>query len=150
MEKFKVLKDSELSKERSREVSFHSDLDIVDFMKNLFFTMKMENGIGLAAPQVGKMVRAIAIDTTPVGGKTMLMAINPKIISSGGSTETSEGCLSFPGKHVTTNRSSVITVEFQDFLGNTKTRSFDGLDAVCIAHEIDHLDGITMFEREKK
>jgi peptide deformylase len=149
MELLKILTDDALPKEISRPVVFGVD-HVESFAKNMFYTMKMSKGIGLAAPQVGQLLRIITVDTTPVGGRTMIIMINPKILESNGSCEFDEGCLSFPERSVHTERKDVITVEFQDFMGNKKKKSFSGIDSICIQHEIDHLDGVTMFQREKK
>ena len=148
MELLKILTDDRLPREKSKDVVFGVD-QVEALAKNMFYTMKMSGGIGLAAPQIGKMLRIITIDTTPAGGNAMLIMINPLIVNTGDDFEAhEEGCLSFPGKQVRTKRMANITVEFQDFQGNKKTRKFNGIDAICIQHEVDHLNGITMFERE--
>jgi len=113
--------------------------------------MKMSNGIGLAAPQVGMLLNIITIDTTDerVGGSLSAIMLNPTIIERSGESEQREGCLSFPERYIETKRSSSIVVTFQDFYGNVKKRTLTGIDAVCVAHEVDHLLGVTMFERQK-
>lgn len=149
MEELKILHDKELSPEASAIIFDFKSFE--NFAKNLFFTMKMSGGIGLAAPQVGNMIRIIVIDTTPVKGGTFKgIMLNPEALVSEGSCEYDEGCLSFPGKTVHTQRSAKVTVKYQDFNGNTKTREFTGIDAICAQHEIDHLNGITFLERVVK
>lgn len=148
MELLKILTDGRLPREKSKTVVFGVD-QVETLAKNMFYTMKMSGGVGLAAPQIGQLLRIITIDTTPAGGQFMGIMINPLIVNTGDDVEShEEGCLSFPGKQVRTKRMSNITVEFQDFQGNKKTRKFNGIDAICIQHEVDHLNGITMFERE--
>ena len=109
-----------------------------------------KNGIGLAANQIGiqKRVCVINVKEEPV------VLINPKIVDK--SKETfifPEGCLSFPNKHVRTKRNVEITVEADNhesklmFSANSKDLK-DALECACIQHEIDHLDGITMFDRQ--
>jgi len=109
-----------------------------------------KNGIGLAANQIGiqKRVCVINVKEEPV------VLINPKIVDK--SKETfifPEGCLSFPNKHVRTKRNVEITVEADNhesklmFSADSKDLK-DALECACIQHEIDHLDGITMFDRQ--
>lgn len=149
MEKLKILTDDQLPREKSQPVVFNKNIE--NLAKDMFFTMKMAGGIGLAAPQVGELVRIITVDTTPVGGKIMGIMINPVILEKSGDDEfNTEGCLSFPEKKVVTSRVPNITVQFQDFMGNTTTRKYSGIDAICVQHEVDHLDGITMFERARE
>lgn len=150
MELLKILTDDKLPREKSQKVIFGVDSSVESFAKNLFYTMKMSGGIGLAAPQVGKLIQVIAVDTTPVAGKTMIIMINPVITEENGESVNVEGCLSFPEKKVRVVRSKHITVEFQDFQGNKKTKKFSDIDAVCIAHEIDHLNGIVIGDYESK
>lgn len=149
MELLKILTDDELPKVKSRDVIFGVDV-IEQLAKNMFYTMKMSKGIGLAAPQIGILLRVITVDTTSVGGKFMGIMINPTINPTIDSKkcEFDEGCLSFPNRKVRTKREERIQVRFQDFQGNFKLREFSGIDAICIQHEVDHLEGITMFERQ--
>lgn len=148
MELLRIRKDDDpILRKPSREVVFGSD-NIEQLAKNMFYTMKMSGGIGLAAPQVGELLRIITIDTTGVkDGKTMVIMINPVVVESSSQTETDEGCLSFPGQNVRTQRAERITVKYRDFLGNEHMRKYEGIDAVCIQHEIDHLSGVTFHER---
>lgn len=147
MELLKILTDDELPKVKSRDVIFGVD-DIEQLAKNMFYTMKMSKGIGLAAPQIGILLRVITVDTTSVGGKFMGIMINPVITEQSGEISFEEGCLSFPGKAVRISRSKHITVQFQDFSGNFNVRKFNDIDAVCIAHEIDHLNGVAIIDYE--
>ena len=109
--------------------------------------------IGLAAPQIGRTERLIVIDTLkadPAFGQRLMM-FNPEItFSDNEKFPYTEGCLSFPNKQVPTARSGIITVLFTDDLGKRHWRAFTGLTAVCIAHEIDHLNGILMTDYEEK
>lgn len=150
MEQLKILTDDapELRKISTPVVMPDKAMDAL--AKNMFYTMKLAGGIGLAAPQVGVNKRIITIDTTSSGGKTMVIMFNPEIISATGECEFNEGCLSFPGRAVKTKRNQQVTVQFHDFQGNTVTRTFNGIDSICIQHEIDHLDGKTFFDRESK
>jgi len=108
--------------------------------------------IGLAAPQVGRTESLIVIDTRkadPQFGQ-ILMMFNPVVnYMDDEKFPYIEGCLSFPDKMVATKRSGAITVSFTDELGKRHWRVFMGLTAVCIQHEIDHLEGILFIDHEK-
>jgi len=103
--------------------------------------MNDNNGKGLAAPQVGLNKRVFVMKTS---SDTLFIA-NPVIIkASSMRMKYKEGCLSLPNKSVTTNRSRQVTVLYIDELGKEQTIRLGGVDAVCVQHEIDHLDGILM------
>ena len=144
-----ILKDEELSKEVSKPVT-EITKEVKDFCINLCVAMRTNNGIGIAAPQVGRLERIIVIDSTTFGssGHFCTIMINPEIIHSSGHKHTNEGCLSFPGRKIKTRRAKSVEVKYQDTQGNTHTCSFHGLAAVVIQHEVDHLDGITMFDKD--
>jgi peptide deformylase len=107
-----------------------------------------KNGIGLAANQIGINKRVCVINV-----KEPLVLINPKIVDhSEEQFMFAEGCLSFPGKHVRTGRYVEVTVEADNHKGKLKFSADsedinDAFECACVQHEIDHLDGITMFER---
>jgi len=154
MELLKILTDDapELRKV-SDEILFNDVAQneyVSKLSKNMFYTMKMSNGIGLAAPQVGVNLRIITMDTTGVGGKIMMIMFNPKITEKTGNCEMEEGCLSFPNKTVKTSRFENVTVSYRGFNGEKMERKMTGIDAICVQHEIDHLNGITFFERAIK
>jgi len=103
-------------------------------------TMYAENGIGLAAIQINIKQRMITVDVSE--DRTGLMTlINPKVIASSGEQICQEGCLSVPEIYADVTRAEKITVEAQDIHGKIFSIDADGLLAVCIQHEIDHLDG---------
>lgn len=96
-------------------------------------------GLGLSANQVGLKERICAINM----GNEVWVMINPEIIeSSGEAAEYSEGCLSYPGLYLKLKRPNHIKVRFQAVGGQFVEQEFDGLTAVCVQHEIDHLNGI--------
>jgi len=100
-----------------------------------------EEGIGLAAPQVDILQRIITIDIE--GDKqNQLVLINPEILASEGETGIEEGCLSIPGFRALVPRKEKVTVKALDRHGKEFTLDADGLLAICIQHEIDHLNGI--------
>ena len=109
-------------------------------------TMYKNDGIGLAAPQVGRSIRAVVIDIRE--GK-LLELINPEITSKEGSALDSEGCLSVPGIYGDVERSSKVTVNYTTRYGKRRKLEADGLLARCIQHELDHLNGILFIDVAK-
>lgn len=106
---------------------------------SLVETMSRYGGLGLSANQVGLKDRVCVVN---MGEKAWVM-FNPQIIESSGKiADFSEGCLSYPGLYVKCNRQDHIKVRFQAVGGQFVEQEFDGLTAVCVQHEIDHLDGI--------
>jgi peptide deformylase len=106
---------------------------------DLLVTMKTNNGIGLAAPQVGINLRALAVWINPTNP---LFFVNPVILSSSDTLhKVDEGCLSVPGYYEERERPINITVGFYDEHAVYKEQEFKGLSAFAIQHEIDHLDG---------
>lgn len=101
-------------------------------------TMHKAGGVGLAAPQVGVIRRAVVIDI----GDGVIELVNPKIIMKAGEQITAEGCLSCPGEYGVTSRPMFVTVKAQDRYGNEFTKDGKELLAKAFCHEIDHLDGI--------
>lgn len=113
---------------------------IATFADDLLETMYAAPGIGLAASQVNVHSRIIAVDVS--GDKSdPIILINPEIIAREGDVETNEGCLSIPGFYEPVIRSRQITVSAIDREGNPFTRDAEDLLAVCIQHEMDHLEG---------
>ena len=100
-------------------------------------TLKLANGVGLAAPQVGILRRAVIVDD----GEKIIELINPVIIEQSGSQQETEGCLSCPGEWGITQRPMFVTVKAQDRFGKEFTVSGEGLMARAFCHELDHLDG---------
>ena len=103
-------------------------------------TMYASRGIGLAATQVDVHERVVVIDLSEEHNQ-LLTLINPVITKKDGETTYEEGCLSVPGIYDTVTRAETITFEFLDINGNKQTLDADGLLAICIQHEMDHLVG---------
>lgn len=117
------------------------DDELRTFIDNMFETMYDHEGIGLAAPQVNVLKRVITIDID--GDKTnQIVLINPEILESSGETGIEEGCLSIPGCRALVPRKEKLTVKALNYQGEEFTLSADGLLAICIQHEIDHLNGV--------
>jgi len=113
------------------------------FLDDMVETMYAENGIGLAAIQVGVSKRVAVIDLDPGGANSkQLYIINPRIVEASGELSTfHEGCLSVPEVWDDVKRPARLTVEYTDEHGNKQTVTADGLFATCLQHEIDHLNG---------
>lgn len=126
------------------------DAELHRLLDGMATAMYAANGVGLAAPQVGRTVRAFVID---IGGseeqpeKRLYEFINPKISDGSGKIAYEEGCLSVPGITEEVTRKKKITVEYQDRNGETRTMNAEDLLAVAIQHENDHLDGVLFVER---
>ena len=108
-------------------------------------TLSTENGVGLAAPQVGVLRRAcIVLETNVPEGENeyIIELVNPEIVESSGEQYGAEGCLSVPGEYGLVRRSMFVKVRAQDRNGEFFEVEGEGLTARCFCHEIDHLDGI--------
>lgn len=116
------------------------DDDIRQFVDDMFETMYAAAGIGLAAVQVNVPKRVVVIDLSDAKNERLCL-INPEILERSGTEETEEGCLSVPGYFEPVTRAERIRVRALDRDGNPFELDTDGLLAVCIQHEIDHLDG---------
>ncbi len=105
-------------------------------------TMYAAPGIGLAAPQVGQLIRMIVVDVSKDKSQLMVL-INPEILNKEGEVEYEEGCLSVPGIYelLVNKRAEKIKLRALDLSGVLVEWEADGLLAVCLQHEIDHLDG---------
>lgn len=118
--------------------------DVKKILPKFIKTMQENKGIGLAAPQVGKSIKLICIQTKD-GPKVF---INPKVTSKSLKKEIAEeGCLSLPKIFSNVKRSSKITIKFQDQDGNKHKLTAQGLYARVLQHEIDHLDGILFIDK---
>jgi peptide deformylase len=107
---------------------------------DMFETMYAAPGIGLAATQVDVHQRVVVIDVSE-GKDQPLVFINPEILEKAGSQVYQEGCLSVPGVYADVERADEVTVRALDRNGETFELHADGLLAVCIQHELDHLEG---------
>ena len=107
---------------------------------DMFETMYSSQGVGLAATQVDFHQRLFIADCSDNQDEPLVF-INPEIIERDGIHENEEGCLSFPGVYAKVERASEIVVRALDRDGNSFDRKADGLLAICIQHEIDHLNG---------
>lgn len=114
--------------------------EIKQLVDDMFETMYSAEGIGLASIQVNVPHRVITIDTSRTKDQPLTL-INPEILASEGTEKMQEGCLSFPGVFEPVQRAAQIKIRALDREGQTYELDADGLLAVCIQHEMDHLDG---------
>ena len=136
-----VAPDSRLN-QISKKVEVIDD-SIISTLNQMLECMYQNNGIGLAAPQVGILKRLVVIDCSENEDiKKPLKLINPEITkSSKNISEFEEGCLSLPSQYAKVIRPSEITLKYINIEGLICESEFSGLEATCIQHEIDHLDG---------
>ena len=122
---------------KSRPVEKFDDklATLIDDMKD---TMYHENGVGLAAVQVGMLRRVVVIDI----GDGVMELVNPEITMAEGEQKDSEGCLSLPGKYGVTLRPNKVQVKAQDRNGKWHIYTGEGLKAKAFCHEIAHLEGV--------
>jgi peptide deformylase len=114
-------------------------------IKDLFETMYEDHGVGLAATQVNIHKRIFVMDCSE-GQNAPLCFVNPEIVYSEGEVQSEEGCLSFPGVYAKVPRASKIRVSFLSESGEPQEREFEGLECMCVQHEIDHLNGVTFVD----
>ena len=127
----------EILRIRSREVDV-IDEKIKILLKDMEDTLYKADGAGLAAPQVGVLKRVVVVDV----GEGLLKLINPVIKSQSGQQCKAEGCLSIPGVWGEVNRPAQVVVEALNEKGEKTEIKGEGMLAVALCHEIDHLDGI--------
>ena len=128
--------------------------DLDRFIEDMFETMYKSDGLGLAAPQVGKSIRLFVIDGEPLAEDHPEMKdfkqafINPQVVErKGAKVPMNEGCLSLPGLHEEVDRESEIRIQYYDQQWNYHDEIYTGYKARVVLHEYDHLDGILFPDR---
>ncbi|TMN78812.1 MULTISPECIES: peptide deformylase [unclassified Pseudoalteromonas] len=116
------------------------DDQVRQIVKDMLETMYDENGIGLAATQVNIHQRIVVIDVSEERDEPLVL-INPQIIKKDGSTISEEGCLSVPNSYAKVDRAETVTVAALNENGEELVLDADELLAICIQHELDHLQG---------
>ncbi len=129
-----------LKKKSSKVEIFDSELE--DFVNKLFKVMRINNGVGLAAPQVGVLKRIAVIE---YDGKSFTL-INPRVVESSGLQDEEEGCLSFPGIYANVKRPEKVKIEVDNLKGEKEILEGEGYIARAFLHEMDHLDGKLFIE----
>ena len=133
--------DEILYKKCKAVVKFDEKLHIL--LDDMYETMQSRDGVGLAAPQVGILKRAVVIDV----GDGKIELINPELVEESGEQTGSEGCLSVPGVFGEVTRPNVVTVKAQDRDGKWFKITGKELLARAFCHEIEHLDGKLFLDR---
>ena len=122
--------------------------EIAELAQNMVETMYAEKGIGLAAPQVGQLVRLIVVDIDyPEGEPEPRVLINPELTPLGGVISCEEGCLSVPDFRAEVDRAERIHVRALNLEGETVEFEAEDIFAICLQHEVDHLDGKLFIDR---
>ncbi len=136
--------------QKSKKVEKFDD-ELGKFLDDMYETMISKKGIGLAAIQVGRPIRAIVINLVDENDEqkkeNLLEIINPEILTQEGEIIYQEGCLSVPGYYEDVKRAEFVKMRFQNRFGEIKEMEVRELLAVCIQHEIDHLDGHLFIEK---
>lgn len=119
------------------------DKKLQRLLKDMAETMYAADGVGLAAPQVGVSKRLVVIDV----GEGLYELINPVIVKKEGKVLGAEGCLSVPDYEGEVERAEYVECEFTDRTGHRMLLQASGLLAICVQHELDHLDGILFIDK---
>lgn len=130
--------DDQLLRQAVEPYDFEKDGDPTELVKAMTKVMFENNGIGLAAPQVGIMKRLFIMGNVD----KLFVCINPTLISDGETYRDLEGCLSFPNLWLHVSRYKQIQAHYQDIQGNVVESTLEGLVARVYQHELDHLDGV--------
>ena len=132
----------DILRKRARRVD-KFDRRLHQLLDDMADTMLEADGVGLAAPQVGILKRCCVIDV----GEGLIELVNPEILWTEGEVVDVEGCLSVPGRRCTVARPEKVRVRAQDRKGKPFEIEGEGLLAVCLCHELDHLDGILYVDK---
>jgi len=132
----------------STDWDFSVDQDAESLERQMIDFMLANNGIGLAANQIGLTKNVFVIGSKNIPGYEPMAVFNPKILEVSKDTELfKEGCLSYPDLWLTIKRPKAIIAEYQNSKGDVITAEMDGLISRCFQHEFDHLKGICFVDR---
>ena len=146
MYKIRLIGDLILRKKTTEVNKFDENLKVI--INEMIDTMHKEDGIGLAAPQVGLNKSLLVIDISSIDENEKPLAfINPQIVETSGEAIYEEGCLSIPGVREEVTRPEGIILKYQDENGKKYTETFSGWKSRVLQHEIDHLNGILFVDR---
>lgn len=140
--KIVILGEDDVLRKRSRRVD-KFDKRLRTLLDDMAQTMYKADGVGLAAPQVGILKRVVTIDI----GEGLIELVNPVIVESEGAVVGAEGCLSVPGRRGTVERPERVVVQAQNRDGKEIVLEAEGLLAVAMCHELDHLDGVVYVDK---
>jgi len=121
--------------------------EVKQLIADMMDTLKAANGLGLAAVQVGVLLRVFIVDLSAIDitAETQVF-INPEILATAGSMEYEEGCLSFPGLYQRLTRPERVKIRAMDENGDAFEREYSGISARAILHEFDHLEGVLFID----
>lgn len=145
---------SDVLRAKAEEIDVTNTEGLQELIDNMYSTMQEADGVGIAAPQVGKSVRLLIVDGADLvedmpeleGFKRVM--INPVVLSESEDTcEYSEGCLSVPNINATITRPSVISVKYLNEKLEEVTEEFTGFACRMVQHELDHLEGVLFVDR---
>lgn len=123
------------------------DPTLPELVQDLYDTVDASPGVGLAAPQIGVAKRAFVVDCRPKEGNGLILLLNPEIVSSSSPKTGREGCLSIPDFTAKVRRPQEIVIRGLSPEGQPLVLHSEGFEAVCLQHEMDHLDGILFLDR---
>ena len=144
---YNIVKYGDPVLEKSTPVNQTFDAELEQLAEDMFATMYAAQGVGLAAPQIGKNLRLAVVDVS--SGKNpeaKIVLVNPEIIHAEGEVREEEGCLSIPGFRGYVVRPQFVTVRAQNLKGDTFEIRGENLLARAFCHEIDHLNGILFLQ----
>ncbi len=138
----------DILRQKAAEVA-EIDEEIKDFAQDLTHTMYIRDGVGLAAPQVGRSIRMFVIDPgrRDDDAKNPIVMINPVIEEPAGESSSDEGCISVPEVFAEVKRHDKIKISYTDLNGKRHTGEVSGFEATVIQHEYDHLDGVLFIDK---
>ena len=140
-----ILKEGvERLRKKSRPVTDFNER-LWTLLDDMYETMK-DGGVGIAAPQVGVLRRAVGIDV----GEGKHELVNPVIVEQSGDQCGGEGCLSIPGQYGLVHRPAQLRLKAQDRYGKPFELEAEGYFAVAVCHEVDHLDGILFIDKAER
>ena len=140
-----ILKEGdERLRKKSRPVTDFNER-LWTLLDDMYETMK-DGGVGIAAPQVGVLRRAVVIDV----GEGKHELVNPVIVEQSGDQCGGEGCLSIPGQYGLVHRPAQLRLKAQDRYGKPFELEAEGYFAVAVCHEVDHLDGILFIDKDER
>ena len=142
-----VLYPDPILKRVCREVDWRSE-EVQNVAQDLVDTLRQGPGVGVAAPQIGFDLRMFVVDVTPKHpGHGLLVLLNPQLLGNEGQVTGREGCLSIPDYTANVTRHSKIVISGTTPEGQFRTLECEGFEAICMQHELDHLDGVLFLDR---
>ena len=144
---YKIVKYGDPVLEKPTPLVKKFDEQLAQLAEDMFATMYASQGVGLAAPQIGKSIRLAVVDvTTGKNPEAKIVMVNPEIIHAEGEVREEEGCLSIPGFRGYVVRPQFVTVRAQNAKGETFEIRGENLLARAFCHELDHLNGVLFLQ----